>query len=44
MSLGKVSALREIGMVREFEETGVWEKGKGRYMMGEHTNSFPEMR
>lgn len=35
MSLGKVSALREIGMVREFEQSGVWEKGKGRYMMGE---------
>jgi arginine-tRNA-protein transferase len=39
MSLGKLSALREIEMVREFERRGVWEQGKGRYMMGEHLSS-----
>lgn len=35
MSLGKLSALREIEMVRDFERRGLWEAGKGRYMMGE---------
>ncbi|GAA6064208.1 hypothetical protein JCM10212_001621 [Sporobolomyces blumeae] len=43
MSLGKVSALREIQMVREMEEKGLWEKGKGRYMMGYYIE-VPKMR
>ncbi|GAA5908365.1 arginyltransferase [Sporobolomyces salmoneus] len=43
MSLGKLSALREIEMVREFERKGLWEVGKGRYMMGYYIE-VPKMR
>ncbi|GAA5985354.1 hypothetical protein JCM5350_005155 [Sporobolomyces pararoseus] len=43
MSLGKLSALREIEMVREFERKGLWETGKGRYMMGYYIE-VPKMR
>lgn len=43
MSLGKLSALREIEMVRDFERKGLWEVGKGRYMMGYYIE-VPKMR
>ncbi|GAA5922830.1 arginyltransferase [Sporobolomyces koalae] len=43
MSLGKVSALREIDMVRNLESRGLWEAGKGRYMMGYYIE-VPKMR
>ncbi|GAA5901915.1 hypothetical protein JCM5296_006301 [Sporobolomyces johnsonii] len=44
MSLGKVSALREIQMVREMEDKGLWERGTGRYMMGFYIHSCAKMR
>ncbi|GAA6018273.1 hypothetical protein JCM11491_005136 [Sporobolomyces phaffii] len=43
MSLGKLSALREIEMVRDLERKGLWEAGKGRYMMGYYIE-VPKMR
>ncbi|GAA5877358.1 hypothetical protein JCM16303_006255 [Sporobolomyces ruberrimus] len=43
MSLGKLSALREIEMVRDLEKRGLWEVGKGRYMMGYYIE-VPKMR